>query len=106
VNGPRTARALLKHALCALLYYTGLLALVARFGAPRGPIILCAHRVVARDDPFFPGIPRERFAAEIAHLARQTSSRPWRTAARCRAARWRSRSTTASPTTSARRGRS
>ena len=70
MNAPRTARALVKRALCALLYYTGLLALVARFCAPRGPIILCAHRVVAHDDPFFPGIPRERFAAEIAHLAR------------------------------------
>lgn len=70
MNARPTARALLKHALCALLYYTGLLALVVRFRPPRGPIILCAHRVRAHDDPFFPGIPRERFAAEIAHLAR------------------------------------
>jgi peptidoglycan/xylan/chitin deacetylase (PgdA/CDA1 family) len=65
----RPAR-LVKHAACALLYYTGLLALLARWCPPPGPIILCAHRVVAEDDPFFPGIRRDRFAAEVAYLAR------------------------------------
>lgn len=72
----RAARALVKQALCAVLYYSGLIALIARWCPPRTPIILAAHRVTADDDPFFPGIPRRRFAAEVRHLARHYHVRP------------------------------
>jgi peptidoglycan/xylan/chitin deacetylase (PgdA/CDA1 family) len=70
VSARRRARGLVKRVLCALLYHAGILALVARWCPRRTPVILCAHRVVAGDDPFFPGIRRERFAVEVAYLAR------------------------------------
>jgi peptidoglycan/xylan/chitin deacetylase (PgdA/CDA1 family) len=63
-------RTTLKLLLCAGLYYSGATALIARWLPRRRPVILCAHRVTTADDPFFPGIPARRFAAEIAYLAR------------------------------------
>jgi peptidoglycan/xylan/chitin deacetylase (PgdA/CDA1 family) len=64
------ARALAKPLLCGWFYYSGLTVLMARWFPRRRPVILCIHRVVSEDDPFFPGIPREQFAAEVAYLAR------------------------------------
>ncbi len=61
---------LAKLLISACLYYSGLTPLVARWFPRRRPIILCAHRVVSRPDPFFPGILHRRFAAHIAYLAR------------------------------------
>jgi len=56
--------------VCGCLYYSGLTVLIARWVPRRRPVILCAHRVVSEEDPFFPGIRYERFAAEVAYLAR------------------------------------
>ena len=66
----RTLRPLAKVLLCGCLYYSGVTALIARWFPRRRPVILCAHRVVSEEDPFFPGIRHERFAAEVAYLAR------------------------------------
>ena len=66
----RTLRPLAKVLFCACLYYSGLTALIARLFPRRRPVILCAHRVVSEEDPFFLGIRHERFAAEVAYLAR------------------------------------
>ncbi len=66
----RTLRALVKALLCGCFYHSGLTALIARWLPRRRPVILCAHRVVSEEDPFFPGIRYERFAAEVAYLAR------------------------------------
>ena len=63
-------RPLAKVLLCGCLYYSGVTALIARWFPRRRPVILCAHRVVSEEDPFFPGIRHERFAAEVAYLAR------------------------------------
>ncbi|PYO02539.1 MAG: hypothetical protein DMD89_04065 [Candidatus Rokuibacteriota bacterium] len=69
-NAVRTLRPLAKVLLCGCLYYSGVTALIARWFPRRRPVILCAHRVVSEEDPFFPGIRHERFAAEVAYLAR------------------------------------
>ncbi len=66
----RTLRPLAKVLFCGCLYYSGLTALIARWFPRRRPVILCAHRVVSEEDPFFPGIRHERFEAEVAYLAR------------------------------------
>jgi peptidoglycan/xylan/chitin deacetylase (PgdA/CDA1 family) len=66
----RTLRPLAKALLCGCLFYSGLTALIARWFPRRRPVILCLHRVVSEDDPFFPGIRHDRFAAEVAYLAR------------------------------------
>src|SRR5437667_7760187 len=66
----RTLRPLAKVLFCGCLYYSGLMVLIARWFPRRCPVILCAHRVVSEEDPFFPGIRHERFAAEVAYLAR------------------------------------
>jgi len=63
-------RALAKALLCGCFYYSGLTGLIARWFPRHHPIILCAHRVVSGEDPFFPGILQERFAAELAYLTR------------------------------------
>src|SRR2546422_766235 len=66
----RPLRPLAKALLCGCFYHSGLTALIARWLPRRRPVILCAHRVVSEEDPFFPGIRYERFAAEVAYLAR------------------------------------
>ena len=66
----RSIRALAKELLCGCFYYSGLTGLIARWFPRRRPIILCAHRIVSGDDPFFPGILQERFAADVAYLTR------------------------------------
>src|SRR5438093_9822422 len=66
----RPLRPLAIALLCWCFYHSGLTALIARWLPRRRPVILCAHRVVSEEDPFFPGIRYERFAAEIAYLAR------------------------------------
>ena len=63
-------RALAKALLCGCFYYSGLTGLIARWFPRRRPIILCAHRIVSGEDPFFPGILQERFAADVAYLTR------------------------------------
>src|SRR5439155_26199291 len=62
-------RARAKAVLCGCFYYSGLTALIAQWFPRHGPVILCLHRVVSREDPFFPWIPQEQFAAEVAYLA-------------------------------------
>src|SRR5882724_10833522 len=63
-------RALAKALFCGCFYYSGLTGLIARWFPRRRPIILCAHRIVSGEDPFFPGILQERFAADLAYLTR------------------------------------
>src|SRR2546425_2470568 len=71
VSRPRPSmRALAKALLCGCFYYSGLTGLIARWFPRRRPIILCAHRIVSGEDPFFPGILQERFAADVAYLTR------------------------------------
>ena len=69
-NAVRALRALAKVLFCGCFYYSGLTALIARWFPRHRPVILCLHRVVSGEDPFFPGIPQEQFAAEVAYLAR------------------------------------
>src|SRR5438046_5404205 len=66
----RAVRDLVKVLFCGCFYYSGLTALIARWFPRHRPVILCLHRVVSGDDPFFPGIPQGQFAAEVAYLAR------------------------------------
>ena len=66
----RSMRTLAKELVCGCFYYSGLTVLIARWFPRHQPIILCAHRVVSGEDPFFPGILQERFAADLAYLTR------------------------------------